>query len=160
MTRILLPLVLIHSFNVSYAQQNLVEQHTIIKSIENSTSKGFDRKKCKEFENFVFSVFITYSEKGSVEDVLISDCGECILKDRLEQKIKETLQKNSENPDFSNRFVISIVYVAPDSRRKVQSNNPPLNWQSVFNGVPIELLQNKTLLFSVPVALYIIDSAH
>lgn len=160
MIRILLTSMLILSFEVTYSQKNLVDRQTLIKSIENSTSKGFDRKKCKDFENFVFSVFITYSEKGSVEDVLISDCGDCILKDRVVQKIKEALQKNSEDPDFSNRFVISIVYVASDSRKKSESNNLPVNWESVFSGVPMELLQNKTLLFSVPVALTIIDSAH
>lgn len=160
MKRILLTSMLILSFEVTYSQKNLVDRQTLIKSIENSTSKGFDRKKCKDFENFVFSVFITFSEKGSVEDVLISDCGDCIVKDRFVQKITETLQKNPENPDFSNRFVISVVYVAPHSNKISHSNNLPVNWESVFNGVPMELLQNKTLLFSVPVALYIIDSAH
>lgn len=160
MMRIITALFIMLSFNNSYGQDKVDDRQIIIKSIENATSKGFDRKKCKDFENFVFSVFITYSEKGSVEDILISDCGDCILKDRFVQKIKESLQKNSEDPDFSNRFVISIVHVAPDSERKVHSNNPPLNWESVFNGVPMEIFQNKTLLFSVPVALYIIDSNH
>lgn len=154
MKKIVLAVVLIGLSITSYPQKNDSLRSFLVKSIEKSASKSFDRKDCNDFNPVIFSVFINFSQKGLLENTFVSDCS-CVSKDLFIHELNLALKKLKADSFLKNRFIISMVYVTNDSKK---DSLQPLfeNWESIFNGVAMDPMFNKKLLFSLPVAISII----
>lgn len=131
---------------------------SITRAIEKSIVRGRDDKHCKEFESAIFSIFITLSQEAKVEDIIFSDSPNCFLhtKENIERYLINNIDSlKLEGEYYGNKYILAVIYILPGIRDKTISNNIPDSWEFLFSGIEVERLKGKSMLYSIPVAMYI-----
>jgi hypothetical protein len=141
------------------AQESDSVRKLITRSIERSISRGHDRVKCKDFSAAVFSIFITFSAKGKVEDVFFNESTNCF--NSSAEPICKLIEVNVDNLNLerskvANSYIVAIAYLLPPEAREASSNKAPADWSLLFKGVDFKRLKGKDLMFCIPLEMYLL----
>jgi hypothetical protein len=159
--KICIVIVSLFLMKVTYAQKPDSVLKSITRAIEKSIARGRDDKHCKEFESAIFSIFITFSQEAKVEDIIFSDSPNCFLhaKENIERYLINNIDSlKLEGEHYANKFILAVIYILPAKRDKTTLNNIPDSWEFLFSGIEVERLKGKNMLYSIPVAMYILPS--
>lgn len=156
--KISLTIVVIISFKLSYAQKPDTVLKSLTRSIERAISRGHEHKECKDLKSAVFSVIITFSSDAKVEDIMFSESPYCSLKTK--ENIKKHIRNNIDDLkldklEFSEKFIMAVVYVIPNKRPEPTLNIIPEEWGSLFKGIDFKRVKGKSMQYSIPIGIYL-----
>lgn len=142
----------------SSAQHSDSEISEIKEAIDKSIRLSFHKN--KNLRLVAASMFITFAEDASIENIFFSETPEGLFRtketiDNLERAIKKL---KLDRKSFSNKYVIAILVIGSSQRLPEATTEIPENWQQLFKGIDIQSLAGKDLKYCVPVAVEYLGS--
>jgi hypothetical protein len=150
--------LLLLTLSSACAQEPDSTRKILSRAIGRSISAGHDDKKCQGFKSAVFSIVVTFTSDAKVDNVFFSESPNCFYESR--DRIKSQLMKNIKalnlkTSQFSNVYILSVVYVLPDDREKSAPNNIPSDWDLLFRGIDVSALKDKRFIYTIPLGMYL-----